>query len=72
MGSSSLRREDGPIEKHVEAMLKVLREVRDGVYASKRKDQLENHKDLRATEMRALIEEAARTSSAARSTRATR
>ncbi|MCB1021064.1 MAG: sugar phosphate isomerase/epimerase [Acidobacteria bacterium] len=58
MGSGNLRREDGPIEKHVEAMLKVLAEVRDDALRAGIKIAPENHKDLRATEMRALIEEA--------------
>ena len=58
MGSGNLRRQDGPIEKHVEAMLGVLREVRDDALRAGIKIAPENHKDLRATEMRALIEEA--------------
>ncbi len=58
MGSGNLRREDGPIEKHVEAMLGVLREVRDDALRAGIKIAPENHKDLRATEMRAMIEEA--------------
>lgn len=58
MGSGNLRRKDGPIEKHVEAMLKVLRAVRDDALRAGIKIAPENHKDLRATEMRALIEEA--------------
>lgn len=58
MGSGNLRRQDGPIEKHVEAMLKVLAEVRDDALRAGIKIAPENHKDLRATEMRALIEEA--------------
>jgi hypothetical protein len=58
MGSGNLRRQDGPIEKHVEAMIGVLREVRDDALRAGIKIAPENHKDLRATEMRALIEEA--------------
>ncbi len=58
MGSGNLRRKDGPLERHVEAMLGVLREVRDDALRAGIKIAPENHKDLRATEMRALIEEA--------------
>ena len=58
MGSGNLRRKDGPLEKHVEAMLKVLAEVRDDALRAGIKIAPENHKDLRATEMRALIEQA--------------
>lgn len=58
MGSGNLRREHGPIEKHVEAMIGVLRAVRDDALRAGIKIAPENHKDLRATEMRALIEEA--------------
>jgi sugar phosphate isomerase/epimerase len=58
MGSGDLRREHGPIEKHVEAMIGVLKQVRDDALRAGVKIAPENHKDLRATEMRALIEEA--------------
>jgi sugar phosphate isomerase/epimerase len=58
MGSGDLRRENGPIEKHVEAMLGLFREVREDALKAGVKIAPENHKDLRATEMRAMIEEA--------------
>ena len=58
MGSGNLRRKDGPLETHVRAMLSVLRQVRDDALRAGIKIAPENHKDLRATEMRALIEEA--------------
>jgi sugar phosphate isomerase/epimerase len=60
MGSGSLRTEDGPVEKHVEAMIKVLRNVREDALRAGIIVAPENHKDLRATEMRDLIEAAGR------------
>jgi len=58
MGSGHLRREDGPVEKHMDAMLGLFREVRDDALEAGVKIAPENHKDMRATEMRAMIEEA--------------
>ena len=58
MGSQNLRAQDGPLEKHMDAMLRVMRGVRDDALEAGVKIAPENHKDMRATEMRALIEEA--------------
>src|SRR5690606_28490853 len=58
MGSGELRREHGPVEKHVEAMIRLFREVREDALKAGVKIAPENHKDLRATEMRSMIEEA--------------
>jgi sugar phosphate isomerase/epimerase len=60
MGSGNLRFADGPLEKHVEAMIGVCRAVRDQALAAGVHIAIENHKDLRATEMRELIETAGR------------
>lgn len=58
MGSGHLRREDGPVQKHMDAMVELFREVKDDALAASVKIAPENHKDMRATEMRAMIEEA--------------
>ncbi|MBI1353601.1 MAG: TIM barrel protein [Acidobacteria bacterium] len=58
IGSGNLRREDGPIEKHIEATLQVFRNVRDDALRAGVHLAPENHKDLRATEMRELVEAA--------------
>ncbi len=58
MGSGDLRLQNGPIEKHVESMIGVCRAVRDKALAAGVHIAIENHKDLRATEMRELIETA--------------
>jgi sugar phosphate isomerase/epimerase len=60
MGSGNLRLADGPLEKHVESMIGVCRAVRDQALAAGVHIAIENHKDLRATEMRDLIEAAGR------------
>jgi sugar phosphate isomerase/epimerase len=60
MGSGDLRLENGPLEKHVESMIGVCRAVRDQALAAGVHIAIENHKDLRATEMRELIETAGR------------
>ncbi len=58
MGSGALRTKDGPLEKHIEAQLAVFRAVRDDALEAGVKIAPENHKDMRATEMLAMIEEA--------------
>jgi sugar phosphate isomerase/epimerase len=60
MGSGNLRLADGPLEKHVASMIGVCRAVRDQALAAGVHVAIENHKDLRATEMRDLIETAGR------------
>ena len=60
MGSGNLRLADGPLEKHVESMIGVCRAVRDQALAAGVHIAIENHKDLRATEMRDLIKTAGR------------
>ena len=58
MGSQNLRAEDGPVEKHIEAMIALFRSLREDALEAGVKLAPENHKDMRATEMRLLIEEA--------------
>lgn len=58
MGSGNLRKKDGPLEKHVEAMIGVCRAVRDQAMSAGVKIAIETHKDLRADEMRDLVEAA--------------
>lgn len=58
MGSGNLRKKDGPLEKHVEAMIGVCRAVRDNALSAGVKIAIETHKDLRADEMRDLVEAA--------------
>lgn len=57
MGSNADRRPD-PIEKHIEAMAGVLRSVRSEVLDSGLRIAVENHGDMQARELKALIEEA--------------
>jgi len=57
MGSGHLRREDGPLNKHMDAMIRLFKSVREdalraGVYIAP-----ENHKDMRASEMLWMIEQ---------------
>jgi sugar phosphate isomerase/epimerase len=58
MGSGDLRLANGPLEKHVESMIGACRAVRDEALAAGVHIAIENHKDLRATEMRDLVEAA--------------
>lgn len=58
MGSGHLRREDGPVEKHIEAMISLVRGLKDDALEAGVKIAPENHKDMRASEMRTLVEEA--------------
>lgn len=58
MGSGNLRKNDGPLEKHIEAMIGVCRAVRDQALSAGVKIAIETHKDLRADEMRDLVETA--------------
>lgn len=58
MGSGNLRRKDGPLERHVEAMIGAFRNVRSRAVDAGVRLALENHKDLRATEMLDLVETA--------------
>ncbi len=67
VGSSSMRcfiagpgdrRGAVPMEKHIQSTLEVLRSVRSRAQASGVKIAIENHGDLRARELRSLIEEA--------------
>jgi sugar phosphate isomerase/epimerase len=48
----------GPVEQHLETATRILRSVRDDALRAGLKIALENHKDLQAWEMRALIEAA--------------
>lgn len=58
MGSGELRKREGPLEKHVESTLGVFRAVRSQALDAGVTIALENHKDLRATEMRDLCDTA--------------
>ena len=58
MGSQNLRREHGPLEKHMEAMIGVMQAVGDDAREAGVKIAPENHKDMRATEMLAMLQEA--------------
>jgi sugar phosphate isomerase/epimerase len=59
VGSAAERRANGPVAKHVEATLKVLRSVRQQAQDTGVKIAIENHNgDLRARELRTLVEEA--------------
>ena len=60
MGSGNLRKNDGPLEKHIEAMIGVCRAVREQALSAGVKIAIETHKDLRADEMRDLVETAGR------------
>jgi len=50
--------DDGPIEKHIEAAIAILREVRSQALDAGLKIGIENHKDLQAWQTRQLIETA--------------
>jgi 3-oxoisoapionate decarboxylase len=50
--------DDGPVERHVETALKILREVRNQVMDAGLKIGIENHKELQAWQTRQLIETA--------------
>lgn len=52
------RAENGPIERHIDAMIAVCRSVRDEALRAGLKIAIENHQDLRAREMRYLVEQA--------------
>ena len=58
VGNQPERKENGPIEKHIDAMIGVCRAVRDQALGAGIKIAIENHKDLRAEGMRYLIEQA--------------
>ena len=58
VGNQVERTENGPIEKHIDSMIGVCRAVRDQALRAGVKIAIENHKDLRAEEMRYLIEQA--------------
>lgn len=58
VGSGGLRHPDGPIERHMESTIKVLQVVRDDALRAGVMIAPENHKDMRASEMRWLIEQA--------------
>ena len=58
VGNEVERKENGPIEKHIDAMIAVCRAVRDQALRAGVKIAIENHKDLRAEEMRYLVEQA--------------
>lgn len=50
----------GPVERHIETMVKLLKAVRSVVTDAGLKVAIETHKDLQAWELRALVEEAGR------------
>lgn len=50
--------DDGPVEKHIETGLRILREVRSQVMDAGLKIAIENHKDLQAWQTRQVIETA--------------
>lgn len=50
--------DEGPVEPHMEAAVKILREVRSQVMDSELKIGIENHKDLHAWQTREIIESA--------------
>lgn len=58
VGNQVERTDNGPVEKHIQAMVGVCRAVRDQALRAGVKIAIENHKDLRAEEMRYLIEQA--------------
>jgi sugar phosphate isomerase/epimerase len=58
VGNEVERKDNGPIEKHIEAMVAVCRKVRDRALRAGVKIAIENHKDLRAEEMKYLVEQA--------------
>jgi len=58
VGNQVERTDNGPIEKHIEAMIAVCRAVRAQALQAGVKIAIENHKELRAEEMRRLVEDA--------------
>lgn len=58
MGSGHLRREDGPVGKHMEAMIGLFKSVREDALRAGVHIAPENHKDMRASEMLWMIEQA--------------
>jgi sugar phosphate isomerase/epimerase len=58
VGNEVERRENGPIEKHIDAMIQVCRSVRDQAMRAGIKIAIETHKELRAEEMKYLVEQA--------------
>lgn len=70
MGGGAERRGNVPLEEHIEAIVKVLRAVRSQALDLGVKIAVENHGDMQAWELRNLIEEGGRISSAFASTAA--
>ncbi len=60
VGNPVERTENGPIEKHIDSTIGVCKSVRDLALKAGVKIAIENHKDLRAEEMKYLIEQAGR------------
>ena len=58
VGSGNLRHPHGPIERHMESTIKVFRAVRDDALRAGVMIAPENHKDMRASEMRWMLEQA--------------
>ncbi len=58
IGNEPERKENGPVEKHIDAMVRLCRNLRDQCLRAGVKIAIENHKDLRAEEMKYLIEQA--------------
>ena len=58
LGNQIERTANGPIERHIETLIGVCRAVRDQALRARVKIAIENHKDLRAGELRYLIEQA--------------
>ena len=58
IGNEPERKENGPVEKHIDAMIRLCRNVRDQAVRAGVKIAIENHKDLRAEEMKRLVEQA--------------
>lgn len=57
-GGRADRGENGPVERHIDAMIGVCRSVREQALRAGVKIAIENHQDLRAEEMRYLVEQA--------------
>jgi len=58
LGNEPERKQNGPIERHIDAMIQLCRAVRDRALRAGVKIAIENHKDLRAGEMKHLVEQA--------------
>jgi sugar phosphate isomerase/epimerase len=58
IGNEPERKENGPIGRHIDAMIRLCRNLRDQALRAGVKIAIENHKELRADEMKYLVEQA--------------